>query len=70
VDELAAKIVAVIEQKPLYYSELAEQFRDYDFQTVTRAFGKLHAEQTLWQDARGRMCLRGSKFAAKAPGTN
>jgi 2,5-furandicarboxylate decarboxylase 1 len=70
VDELAAKIVAVIEQKPLYYSELAEQFRDYDFQTVTRAFGKLHAEQTLWQDARGRMCLRGSKFAAKAPGTH
>ncbi len=70
VDELAAKIVAVIEQKPLYYSELAEQFRDYDFQTVSRAFGKLHAEQTLWQDARGRMCLRGSKFAAKAPGTN
>jgi len=62
---LAGKILSVIEQKPAYYSEIAAQFCDYDFQTVARAFGKLHAEQTLWQDPRGRMCLRGSKFAAK-----
>jgi 2,5-furandicarboxylate decarboxylase 1 len=29
--------------------------------------GRLHAEEKLWQDARGRMCLRGSAFAAKPP---
>jgi 2,5-furandicarboxylate decarboxylase 1 len=62
---LAERIYAVIEQKPAYYSELTEQFRDYDFQTVARAFGTLHAGQKLWQDPRGRMCVRGSKFAAK-----
>ena len=66
-DELSAKIVAVIEKTPKYYSELAAQFADYDFQTVARALGKLHEDGTLWQDPRGRMCLRNSAFAAKPP---
>ncbi len=67
VNELAAKIAAAIEQTPKYYSELAEQFADYDFPTVARALGKLHEDGTLWQDARGRHCLRNSAFAAKPP---
>ncbi len=67
VTELAAKIVAVVEITPKYYSELAEQFADYDFQTVARALGKLHEDGQLWQDPRGRMCLRDSQFAAKVP---
>ena len=29
--------------------------------------GHLHATEKLWQDPRGRMCVRGSKFAAKPP---
>jgi 2,5-furandicarboxylate decarboxylase 1 len=62
---LADKIYTVIEQSPAYYSEIVERFSDCDFQTVARAFGRLHAEQKLWQDPRGRMCVRGSKFAAK-----
>ncbi|MBS1217724.1 MAG: UbiD family decarboxylase [Proteobacteria bacterium] len=65
--ELSAKIVAVIEKTPRYYSELAEQFADYDFRTVARALGKLHEDGRLWQDPRGRMCLRDSPFAAKPP---
>ena len=67
VTELAGKIVAVVEKTPKYYSELAEQFADYDFQTVARALGKLHEDGKLWQDPRGRMCLRDSVFAAKPP---
>jgi len=34
---------------------------------VARALGKLHNEEKLWQDARGRACARDSKFAARAP---
>jgi 2,5-furandicarboxylate decarboxylase 1 len=67
VNALAQKILAVIEKEPKYYSEIAEQFSDHDFQSVARAFGLLHAGEKLWQDARGRMCLRGSSFAAKPP---
>lgn len=67
VAELGGKIAAVVEKTPKYYSELAEQFADYDFQTVARALGKLHADGRLWQDPRGRMCLRDSPFAAKPP---
>jgi 2,5-furandicarboxylate decarboxylase 1 len=68
VAELAGKILATIEQEPLYYTDIAEKFSGYNFQTVARALGHLHAGEKLWQDARGRMCLRGSKFAAKPPG--
>jgi 2,5-furandicarboxylate decarboxylase 1 len=65
---LAKKILSVIEQEPLYYTDIAEKFAGYNFQTVARALGHLHAGEKLWQDARGRMCARGSKFAAKPPG--
>ncbi len=42
--------------------------RHPDFQTVARALGHLHATEELWQDPRGRLCVRGSNFAAKPPG--
>jgi 2,5-furandicarboxylate decarboxylase 1 len=68
VADLGMKILALIDAEPKYYQEIAERFSDYDFQVVARALGKLHAEEKLWQDARGRACVRGSKFSAKAPG--
>jgi len=67
--QLAKEITRLIETDPKYYQEIAEHFHDYDFQLVARALGKLHADEKLWQDARGRMCLKGSAFAAKPPGT-
>ena len=54
-------------QEPLYYTDIAERFSAYDFRTVARALGHLHATEKLWQDPRGRMCVRGSEFAAKPP---
>src|SRR4051794_24027200 len=63
--ELAQKIYALIDKTPLYYTELADKFSGYDFQSVARALGSLHAEQKLWQDSKGRICVRGSAFAAK-----
>jgi 2,5-furandicarboxylate decarboxylase 1 len=65
---LAQEILVAIEREPLYYTDIAEKFSTYNFQTVARALGHLHASEKLWQDARGRMCLRGSKFAARPPG--
>jgi 2,5-furandicarboxylate decarboxylase 1 len=64
---LADEILKAIVEKPLYYTEVAERFSSYDFQTVARALGHLHATERLWQDPEGRMCVRGSKFAAKPP---
>src|SRR5207253_5849493 len=64
---LAAKILEAIEKAPLYYTDIAERFSSYDFRTVARALGHLHATEKLWQDARGRMCKRGSEFAATPP---
>ena len=58
---------ATLEKTPLYYSEVAEKFGAHAFVAVTRALGSLHAQEKLWQDPRGRMCVRGSEFAAKPP---
>jgi 2,5-furandicarboxylate decarboxylase 1 len=64
---LAQEILAAIEKAPLYYTEIAERFAAYDFQAVARALGHLHKTEKLWQDPKGRMCVRGSRFAAKPP---
>ena len=67
VRQLAEKILAVIDQSPLYYTDIAERFAHFDFRTIAQAIGHLHATEKLWQDPRGRLCVRGSEFAAKPP---
>jgi 2,5-furandicarboxylate decarboxylase 1 len=67
VEVLADKILQAIDREPLYYTDVAERFAQYDFRTIARALGHLHATEKLWQDPRGRMCVRGSRFAAKLP---
>jgi 2,5-furandicarboxylate decarboxylase 1 len=69
VAEAADKIFAAITEAPLYYQDIADRFSAYDFQTIARALGALHEQQKLWQTAEGRMCAKGSKFAAKLPGS-
>jgi 2,5-furandicarboxylate decarboxylase 1 len=64
---LAKDILAAIDEKPLYYTDIAERFAAYNFQSVARALGELHRTEKLWQDPKGRMCVRGSKFAAVPP---
>jgi 2,5-furandicarboxylate decarboxylase 1 len=65
---LAKKILDAIDKEPLYYTDIAERFAEYDFNTVARALGYLHKTEKLWQDPKGKMCVRGSKFAAVLPG--
>jgi 2,5-furandicarboxylate decarboxylase 1 len=62
---LANEILHIIAKEPLYYTDIAERFSSYDFRTVAQALGHLHTTEKLWQDPRGRMCVRGSAFAAK-----
>src|SRR5579884_2539030 len=68
VEKVAAEILDAIAREPLYYTDVAEKFARYDFNTVARALGHLHATEKLWQDRSGRLCVRGSAFAAKPPG--
>ncbi len=68
VADLAERILKMIGDKPLYYAQVIDAFPDVPLQAITRAFGKLHADEKLWQDKEGRMCVRGSKFAAIPPG--
>ena len=57
----------MIDQQPMYYAQVIEALGDAPLQAITRAFGQLHAGEKLWQDPEGRMCIRGSKFAAVVP---
>src|SRR5438105_6174280 len=67
---LADEIFKTIAENPLYYTEVAERFSRFDFQTVARALGHPHQTERLWHAPEGRMCRRGSKFAAKPPGSS
>jgi 2,5-furandicarboxylate decarboxylase 1 len=67
VRNLADEILSAIAAAPLYYTDIAERFSSYNFVTVARALGHLHASERLWQDPRGRICVRGSQFAATPP---
>src|SRR6202521_1597384 len=67
VTALAEKILAAIDQEPLYYTDIAERFAGTNFRAIAQAIGHLHAAEKLWQDPRGRLCVRGSRFAAKPP---
>jgi len=64
---LAGKILDTIVKQPLYFTDVAEKFAQYNFNTVARAIGHLHTTEKLWQDSRGRLCVRGSQFAATPP---
>jgi len=46
---------------------VAERLGQHPFVVIARALGRLHEDEKLWQDARGRLCVRGSGFAAKPP---
>jgi NADPH:quinone reductase-like Zn-dependent oxidoreductase len=48
-------------------SDKLRRLKELGADEVINYKGKLHAEEQLWQDARGRACVRGSKFSAKAP---
>jgi 2,5-furandicarboxylate decarboxylase 1 len=67
IDDLAARIKALLAKEPVYVAALAEQFEQEGFKALTRALGKLHEAGNLWQDPQGRLCLAGSAFAAKPP---
>ena len=67
VPTLAQQILDLLDKEPLYYTEIAERFAEHDFQAIARALGHLHESEKLWQDPKGRMCVRGSRFAAKPP---
>lgn len=65
--QLKARIVEIIEKQPAYYLDVVEAFPDLEFSVVAGVLGELHEDGRLWQDDVGRMCVRGSKFAAKPP---
>src|SRR5258708_2356296 len=64
VELLAKKILEAIEKEPLYYTDIAERFAEYEFNTVARALGYLHQSEKLWQEPEGQKCLRGTQFRA------
>jgi 2,5-furandicarboxylate decarboxylase 1 len=67
VASLAGRIRAALEREPLYFAQIAERFAAEGFVNVSRALGELHAAGALAQDAVGRHCLAGSRFAAAPP---
>jgi len=67
INDLALRIKAILEKEPVYFAALSETFEVEGFKALSRALGELHAAGALWQDAKGRLCLADSEFAAEPP---
>ncbi len=61
---LAAEIRQTLAAEPIYFFDLSEKFAARGFPALARAIGQLHENDELWQDKLGRLCLKGSEFAA------
>ena len=48
------QIATMLENGPMYFTEIVSRFKGADFQRVTRAMGELHAGRQLVQDSEGR----------------
>jgi 2,5-furandicarboxylate decarboxylase 1 len=59
------RIFELIDKEPMYYTDLSKHFAQTDFVVLARALGQLHADNKLWKDPIGRLCVKGSKFDAK-----
>jgi len=59
------QIFALIDKEPMYYTDLSRRFAQTDFVVLARALGQFHADNKLWKDPIGRLCVKGSKFDAK-----
>ena len=57
VEGAAARIRELLAAGPRYFSEIAHETTEADFQTVARAMGELHAAGEIDQDAEGRYRL-------------
>ncbi len=64
VTALAGEIRDAITAEPIYFIDLSEKFASHGFPMLCRAIGMLHENEELWQDKLGRLCLKGSEFAA------
>ena len=62
---LASEIRDLITKQPMYFLGLSEKFADRGFPMLSRAIGRLHENEELWQDKLGQLCLKGSEFGAK-----
>jgi 2,5-furandicarboxylate decarboxylase 1 len=54
----------LIVAEPTYFFDLSKKFAARGFSLLCRAIGRLHENDELWQDKLGRLCLKGSEFAA------
>ena len=64
VTALAGEIRDLIAAEPIYFFDLSEKFAARGFPLLCRAIGQLHENDELWQDKLGRLCIKGSEFAA------
>ena len=60
VDDIAGKIVALLEKSHCFYAELLDKLPKADYKTIASAVGQLYQEGKIGQDKDGKYKLRGS----------
>lgn len=57
VDRLEGRMVAVVRDRPAYYSEILRALPDADYRGVMLAFGQIRRKRLFGRDPQGRYTL-------------
>jgi len=57
-DLFIRRIAGMLDNGPMYFTDIASSFPGVDFPTVTRAMGALHARRQIIQDSEGRYMVK------------
>jgi len=54
VDRIESKIVALAQQKAVFYADILKELQDEDYRTIMLAFGRIRQKRLFGRDEKGR----------------
>ncbi len=53
-DRIEGKIIALAQQKPVYYADILKELQQEDYRTIMLAFGQIRQKKLFSRDEKGR----------------
>jgi len=54
VDRIEGKIIALAQQKPIFYADILKELHDEDYRSIMLAFGQIRQKRLFGRDEKGR----------------
>lgn len=65
VDRMEQQIVDLAKNRPIYYFDILDEFKDEDYRTIMLAFGQIRQKKLFGRDPQGRYIVDANKTERK-----